>query len=222
MLWHRLTDQEWASIADLFPPPAAHRPPAAGPPADRRRRPLDPPDRSTMARPAGGVRALGHRLGPLRQVERRRDAGHDPLLPAVGRGGGDGGLRCVDGTVVRAARCAAGGGRKKTRTSPWTTRLGRSRRGYSTNVHIHPGGRDRRWPLPHGEPENEDAHEKCDDRHRHLPDDEVATQGGGLAGPFLAALVPGGDGDQPAGSERAAGGRAVSGGPFRLPDHPDL
>jgi hypothetical protein len=51
--------------------------------------------------------------------------------------------------------------------------------------------------------------ENCDDRHRPLPDDEAATQGGGLVGPFLAALVPGGDG-------------AAADGRFRPMDHPDL
>jgi hypothetical protein len=33
-------------------------------------------------------------------------------------------LWCVDGTVVRAARCAAGGGKKGMRRNPKITRLG--------------------------------------------------------------------------------------------------
>ena len=45
-------------------------------------------------------------------------------------------------------------------------------------------------PLPHGVPQDEDAHQERDDRHRHLPDDEAAAQGRGPAGPLLAALVP--------------------------------
>jgi hypothetical protein len=36
-----------------------------------------------------------------------------------------------------------------------------------------------------------------DERHRHLPDDEVAARGGGPAHPFLATLVPRGDGHRP-------------------------
>ena len=44
----------------------------------------------------------------------------------------------------------------------------------------------------------------------------------GLPGPLLAALVPRDDGDRPLGAERAAGGRAVPGGPLRPADHADL
>src|SRR5262249_34319908 len=57
-----------------------------------------------------------------------------------------------------------------------------------------------------------------DERHRHLPDDEAAAQGGGAAGPVLAPLVPRGDGHRLAGTERAAGGPAAF-GRARRPSH---
>src|ERR1017187_6075011 len=51
--------------------------------------------------------------------------------------------------------------------------------------------------------EDEDAHEERDDGDRHLPDDEAAAEGGRAARALLSALVPGRDGDGPAGAERA-------------------
>ena len=45
-------------------------------------------------------------------------------------------LWCIDGTTVRAARCAAGGGKKVTREEPCDHALGRSRGGFSTKIHI--------------------------------------------------------------------------------------
>ena len=54
-----------------------------------------------------------------------------------------------------------------------------------------------------GVPPDEDADDQGDERHRHLPDDEAAAQGGGPAGAVLAPLVPRGDGHGPAGAERA-------------------
>ena len=45
-------------------------------------------------------------------------------------------LWCVDGTVVRAARCAAGGGKKEDPQEPADHAVGRSRGGFSTKIHI--------------------------------------------------------------------------------------
>ena len=82
--------------------------------------------------------------------------------------------------------------------------------------------RSLRAPLPHGVPQDEDFHEERDDRDRHLPHDEAAAEGCGIARPFLAALVPRDDGDRSLGAERAAGGHAVPGGAFRPADHANL
>ena len=48
----------------------------------------------------------------------------------------DGELWCIDGTVVRAARCAAGGGKDDDPEEPADHALGRSRGGFSTKIHV--------------------------------------------------------------------------------------
>jgi transposase len=45
-------------------------------------------------------------------------------------------LWCIDGTVIRAARCAAGGGKNDDPEEPADHALGRSRGGFSTKIHI--------------------------------------------------------------------------------------
>ena len=69
MLRHRLTDQQWELVQDLFPPPAR-----TGRPRRDRREILDgifwilrtgAPWRDLP----DGARPLGHRLGPLRHLE---------------------------------------------------------------------------------------------------------------------------------------------------------
>jgi len=45
-------------------------------------------------------------------------------------------LWCIDGAVVRAARCAAGGGKKKDADEPQDHAIGRSRGGLSTKIHL--------------------------------------------------------------------------------------
>lgn len=86
---------------------------------------------------------------------------------------------------------------------------------------LHRGRLDHRGtPLPAGVLPDEEADRQSDERHRHLPDDEAAAQGGGAAGAVLAPLVPRGDGHRPAGAERAAGGRAAPGRPRRPADGP--
>ena len=56
--------------------------------------------------------------GTLDQVQ------HQLLQNIVTDGGIDMDLWCVDGTVVRAARCAGGGGKKGIRTNPKITHQG--------------------------------------------------------------------------------------------------
>ena len=45
-------------------------------------------------------------------------------------------LWCIDGTIVRAARCAAGGGKEDDPEEPEDHALGRSRGGFSTKIHL--------------------------------------------------------------------------------------
>src|SRR3954462_5095316 len=122
-----------------LPAPGDDRPAPAPPAPDRRRRPLGPGDRRPLARPARGVRPLGHRLGPLRQVELRRDPGPDPLEAPLGPRRRRGDRRRVvvrrrDGGPGREVRRR---GRKKgDPEEPEDHALGRSRGGYSTKIHI--------------------------------------------------------------------------------------
>lgn len=62
-------------------------------------------------------------------LSRLRSAGIDAGLV-------DGELWCVDGTVVRAARCAGGGGKEGDPEEPPDHALGRSRGGFSTKIHL--------------------------------------------------------------------------------------
>ena len=77
---------------------------------------------------------------------------------------------------------------------------------------LHRRGQDHRGtPLSHGCPSDEAAHDQGDERHRHLPDDEAAAQGGRTTRPVLAPLLPRGDGYRPPGTERTPGGRPAPG-----------
>ena len=120
MARHRLTDEQWDCIADVFPAPAL----TGRPPRDRR---------SVVngilwiLRTGAPWRDLPEAFGPwqtvwdlfnkwnadgtLDEVLRRLKADH------VAAGEIDQELWCVDGTTIRAARCAAGGGKKGTRKS---------------------------------------------------------------------------------------------------------
>ncbi len=121
MLRHRLTDEQWKLIADLFEVP------------QRTGRP--PRDRRTIIdgilwnlRTGSPWRDLPQAFGPWQTVWRLFDQWNDDgtLNAALDR------LRaacvideewwCVDGTIVRAAKCAAGGGKKGTPTNRRTTR----------------------------------------------------------------------------------------------------
>ncbi len=124
MLRHRLTDEQWALIADLFPGP--------------RRTGRPPRDRRTMVdgilwilRTGSPWRDLPAALGPWQTVWRLFDQwNQDGTLQAIldrlrNRVKIDKEMWCVDGTIVRAAKCASGGGKKGTRrnrkTTPWVT-----------------------------------------------------------------------------------------------------
>ena len=124
MTRHQLTDQEWDCIADVFPAPAK----TGRPPRDQRTivdailwivrtgslwRDL-PEEYQPWAtvwdlfdkwNSDGTLNEILHRLRAM-----RLDAGEI-----------DKELWCVDGTIVRAARCAAGGGKKTIQRNLLTT-----------------------------------------------------------------------------------------------------
>jgi transposase len=110
-----LTDDEWQSIADLFPEPAA---------TGRRQR-----DRRTVLNgilwilPTGSPwRDLPENFGPWQTAWRLFDQWNSDgtLIAAQARlqaslaeaGEISDELWCVDGTIVRGGRCASGGGKK--------------------------------------------------------------------------------------------------------------
>ena len=115
MARHRLTDRQWALIESIFPKPASTgRPPV---------NPRDMMDGILWRLRTGSPwRDLPEEFGPWKTVYNHFDTWNsDGTLDEVKRrllqqiGETDGihrDLWCVDGTVVRAARCAAGGGKK--------------------------------------------------------------------------------------------------------------
>ena len=121
MLRHRLTDEQWQMIADLFPAPK----PTGRPPCCRR---------SVMdgilwsLRTGSPWRDLPEAFGSWQTVWRLFDQwNHDGTLQAIldrlrGQVKIDEELWCIDGTIVRAAKCAAGGGKKTIRKSRKTMR----------------------------------------------------------------------------------------------------
>jgi len=120
MLRHRLTDEQWEHIADLFDPPAD-----TGRPPRNRRDVLD--GVLWILRTGSPWRDLPPELGPWQTVWRLFDQwNHDGTLDAIlqelqGEVEINHELWCIDGTIVRAARCAAGGGKKTIPTSRRTT-----------------------------------------------------------------------------------------------------
>ena len=115
MVRHRLTDDEWECIRDVFPLPAS----TGRPPTDRRKivdgilwiLRTGAPWRDLPADfgPWGTVWDLFDKWnadGTLDEILGRLRAAH------VDVGEIDDELWCVDGSVVRAARCAGGGGKK--------------------------------------------------------------------------------------------------------------
>jgi transposase len=117
---HRLTDEQWDCISDVFP--AAAR---TGRPQRDRRTIVD--GILWILRTGSPWRDLPEEFGPWATVWDLFDKWNDDgtLDEILGRlraafieaGEIDNELWCIDGTIVRAARCASGGGKKGTRRS---------------------------------------------------------------------------------------------------------
>lgn len=122
MLRHALTDEQWDAIADLFPPRQA----TGRKPRDRRQI-MDAI--LWVLRTGAPWRDLPASFGPWQTAWDLFDKwNRDGLLLKIlqrlqGDAALDDELWCIDGTVVRAHKCAAGGGKKGTPTSRPTTRL---------------------------------------------------------------------------------------------------
>lgn len=124
MTRHRLTNDQWELIADVFPPPAKTGRPQC--------------DRRTMVegilwilRTGSPWRDLPEEYGPWETVygcfnRWNADGTLDEILRRlralrIEAGEVDEELWCIDGTTVRAARCATGGGKKRIRRNLVTT-----------------------------------------------------------------------------------------------------
>ena len=120
---HELTDEQWASLKDLLPPPLAR-----GRPRSDLREVLNAI--FWLLRTGAPWRDLPERYGPWQTVydwfnRWRRDGTWDRMLQALQirmdrQGRIDWDLWCVDGTTVRASRAAAGAGKKGAPGSPQT------------------------------------------------------------------------------------------------------
>jgi len=119
-----LTDEEWELIADVFPEPAA-----TGRPRRDARTVLD--GVLWVLRTGSPWRDVPEEFGAWKTCWRMFDQWNaDGTLVEilqrlqaafVSAGAMDNELWCIDGTTVRAARCAAGGGKKGTQRSLQTT-----------------------------------------------------------------------------------------------------
>ena len=124
MTRHRLTNDQWELVADVFPPPAKTGRPRC--------------DRRTMVegilwilRTGSPWRDLPEEFGPWETVygcfnRWNADGTLDEILRRlralrIEAGEVDEELWCIDGTTVRAARCATGGGKKRIRRNLVTT-----------------------------------------------------------------------------------------------------
>lgn len=116
MARHRLTDKQWNLIKDVFPPAA----PTGRPPVDRRNV-VD--GIFWILRTGAPWRDLPEEFGKWGTVwdlfdKWNADGTLDEILQRLRAAHVDLGtiseLWCVDGTIVRAARCATGGGKKMT------------------------------------------------------------------------------------------------------------
>ncbi len=121
MLRHRLTDEQWDLISDVF--------------AEPKRMGRRPQDRRQVVdgivwilRTGSPWRDLPDAFGPWATVWDLFDTwNRDGTLQAIldrlrGQVEIDEELWCIDGTIVRAAKCAAGGGKKTIPKSRKTTR----------------------------------------------------------------------------------------------------
>jgi len=118
MARHRLSDQQWELIEEIFPEPSA----TGRPPVNRR----DMIDAINWRMRTGSpCRDLPEEFGPWTTVYNHFDKWNSNgtldeikrwlLQSIVDEEGVDPDLWCIDGTVVRAARCAGGGGKKGSR-----------------------------------------------------------------------------------------------------------
>jgi transposase len=126
MIRHRLTDEQWELISDLFSAPKP-----TGRPLRDRRTIVD--GILWILRTGSPWRDLPEELGSWSTAWNSFDRwnGDGTLSTILDRlrsskvdlGEIDDQLWCIDGTIVRAARCASGGGKKGTRrnrkTTPW-------------------------------------------------------------------------------------------------------
>jgi len=120
MVRHRLTDDEWDCVCDVFASPAR-----TGRPPRNRREILDAI--LWILRSGAPWRDLPEEFGPWQTVwdlfnKWNADGTLDEILHRlraahVDVGEIDAELWCLDGSTIRAARCAAGGGKKGTRTN---------------------------------------------------------------------------------------------------------
>ncbi|NOT01594.1 MAG: transposase [Phycisphaerales bacterium] len=120
-----LTDAEWSCIEDVFPPPAA----TGRLPRDRR---AVVDGILWILRTGSPWRDLPEELGPWQTSWKLFDQWnadgtldetlHRLRAARIDAGKIDGDLWCIDGSVVRAARRAGGGGKKGTRRSRRITR----------------------------------------------------------------------------------------------------
>ena len=123
MIRHRLTDEQWALIADVFPASQG----MGRPPRDRR---VILDGILWILRTGSPWRDLPTELGPWQTVwglfnQWNQDGTLMKVLERLRlRQHLDQELWCIDGTTVRAARCAAGGGKKTIRANRATTPLG--------------------------------------------------------------------------------------------------
>jgi transposase len=121
MIRELLTDEQWELIEDLLPEPKS----TGRPPRDRR---MIVDGILWILRTGAPWRDLPAEFGPWQTVWRLFDGWNadgtlDCILQCLRAGHVEeqADLWCVDGTIVRAARCAGGGGKKATRKSPLIT-----------------------------------------------------------------------------------------------------
>ncbi len=113
MIRHRLTDEQWELIADVFSPPKR-----MGRPPRNRRTIMN--GILWILRARAPWRDLPASFGPWQTVwdlfdRWNQDGTLMKILERLRlRQQLDSQLWCIDGTIVRAARCAAGGGKKTT------------------------------------------------------------------------------------------------------------
>ena len=125
MTRHALTDEQWALIEDVFPP----RKPVGRPPSDHR---TVVDGILWILRTGAPWRDLPDEFGRWKTVWHLFDTWNadgklDEILTRlraarIDVGAVDEELWCVDGTIVRAHRCASGGGKRGIPRNPRTTR----------------------------------------------------------------------------------------------------